>query len=88
MRYLCLVYNEEKTLSAMPKSEYAEFASGHLALDEELQKSGHYVASQSLQPVRTATTVRIRHGQVSVTDGPFAETKEQLGGFFLSTPAT
>ena len=83
MKYLCLVYNEEKKLGAMPKSEYDVFASEHLALDEELQKSGHYVASEALQPVQTATTVRIRHGKVSTTDGPFAETKEQLGGFFL-----
>jgi hypothetical protein len=83
MRYLCLVYNEEQRLGAMPKSEYDTFASGHLALDEELRRSGHYVASESLQPVHTATTVRIRHGKMSVTDGPFAETREQLGGFFL-----
>ena len=83
MKYLCLVYNEEQRLSAMPKSEYDTFASGHLALDEELRRSGHYVASESLQPVHTATTVRIRHGKMSVTDGPFAETREQLGGFFL-----
>jgi hypothetical protein len=83
MRYLCLVYNEEQKLSGMPGGEYDAFASGHLALSEELQRSGHHVAAESLQPVHTATTVRVRQGRVSVTDGPFAETKEQLGGFFL-----
>lgn len=83
MRYLCLVYNEEKTLAAMPKAEYETFAAGHMALDEELQTSRHYIASQSLQSIRTATTVRVRNGRLSKTDGPFAETKEQLGGFFL-----
>jgi hypothetical protein len=83
MRYLCLIYNDEKELGAMPASEYDTFASEHLAVDEELRKSAHHVASEALQPVRTATTVRIRHGKLSATDGPFAETKEQLGGFFV-----
>jgi hypothetical protein len=83
MKFLCLIYNDEKILGAMPKAEYASFANGHLALDAELQKSGHYVASQALQSAQTATTVRIRQGKLSTTDGPFAETKEQLGGFFL-----
>jgi hypothetical protein len=83
MRYLCLIYNEEKTLAAMPKAEYATFAAGHMSLDEELQKSRQYIASESLQSTQTATTVRIRNGKLSTTDGPFAETKEQLGGFFL-----
>ena len=83
MRYLCLIYNEEKKLSVMPKSEYDAFSTAHLALDDELRKSGRYIASQALQPVHSATTVRIRDGKLSTTDGPFAETKEQLGGFFL-----
>jgi hypothetical protein len=83
MRYLCLIYNDEKTLAAMPKAEYETFAAGHMAVDEELQKSRHYIASEALQSVRTATTVRIRNDKLSTTDGPFAETKEQLGGFFL-----
>ena len=54
-----------------------------LAVDEELRKSGYVMASEALQPVQTATTVRVRNGRLSTTDGPFAETKEQLGGFFL-----
>ncbi|MGQ0657888.1 MAG: YciI family protein [Chromatiales bacterium] len=76
MKYLCLVYSEEKKLDTMPDSEC-------LAYDELLRKSGHCIASEALQPVQTATTVRVRNGKVSVTDGPFAETKEQLAGFYL-----
>lgn len=83
MRYLCLVYNEEAKLGAMAKGDYDAFAHEHAALDEELKTSGHFIAAESLQPVRTATTVRVRSGRLSATDGPFAETKEQLGGFFL-----
>lgn len=76
MKYLCLVYSEEKKLETVPDSEC-------LAYDEALRKSGHCLASEALQPVQTATTVRVRNGKVSVTDGPFAETKEQLAGFYL-----
>jgi hypothetical protein len=54
-----------------------------MAYGESLRKSGHYVAAEALQPVHTATTVRVREGKVSMTDGPFAETKEQLAGFYL-----
>jgi hypothetical protein len=83
MRYMCLVYYDEKTLQALSKSEYDALVEEVLAYREVLRKSGHYVTSDGLQPVGTATTVRIRNGQVSTTDGPFAETKEQLGGFML-----
>ena len=83
MKYLCLIYLEEEKLDAMPKSEFDALAREHLALDEELQKSGHFIVAEALQSVQTATTVRVRNGRLSTTDGPFAETKEQLGGFFL-----
>jgi hypothetical protein len=83
MKYLCLVYTEEKLLDAMPKDEFEAFSDEHVALDEELKKSGHSILAEALQPVRTATTVRVRNGRLSTTDGPFAETKEQLGGFYL-----
>lgn len=76
MKYLCLVYGEEQKLAAMPDAECVEF-------DESIRKSGHCIASEALQPVETATTVRVRGGKVSVTDGPFAETKEQLAGFYM-----
>ncbi len=83
MKYLCLVYSEEKVLDAMPKSEFEVFSDEHVAVDEELRKSGHSLVAEALQPVHTATTVRVRNGKLSTTDGPFAETKEQLGGFYL-----
>ena len=83
MKYLCLVYLEEKKLYALSKSESEALIEESLAFDDALRKSGHYVVSDALQPVHTATTVRVQNGKVSVTDGPFAETKEQLGGFVL-----
>jgi hypothetical protein len=76
MKYLCLVYLEEQKLHAIPDSECAVCGEG-------LRQSGVLVAAEALQPVETATTVRIRNGKLSVTDGPFAETKEQLAGFYL-----
>jgi hypothetical protein len=83
MKYLCLVYSEEKVLDAMPKDEFEVFSAEHVAVDEELRKSGHSLIAEALQPVHTATTVRVRNGKLSTTDGPFAETKEQLAGFYL-----
>ena len=76
MKYLCLVYLEEKKLDAVPDGECLEY-------DAALRASGHCLASEALQPVDTATTVRVRNGKVSIVDGPFAETKEQLAGFYL-----
>jgi hypothetical protein len=83
MRYMCLVYYDEKQLEALSKSEYDALVAEVLAYRDVLRKSGHYIVSDGLQPVETATTIRIRNGRVSTTDGPFAETKEQLGGFML-----
>ncbi|MGH8590964.1 MAG: YciI family protein [Gammaproteobacteria bacterium] len=83
MRYLCLVYGDEKKLDALSKSEFDALVGEHLAYDEELQKSGHFIVAEALQPAEAATTVRVQNGRLSTTDGPFAETKEQLGGFFL-----
>ena len=76
MKYLCLVYLEEMKLGDVPDSDCR-------ACGEELRANGHHIAAEALQPVHTATTVRVRNGKVSVTDGPFAETKEQLAGFYL-----
>ena len=76
MKYLCLVYLESQKLHAVPDTEC--FASG-----ERLRNSGSLLAAEALQPVDTATTVRVRNGRLSITDGPFAETKEQLAGFYL-----
>jgi hypothetical protein len=83
MKYVCLVYREEKTVDAISRVKFAAFVGEHRAYAEALRKSGHRIAAEALQPVRTATTVRMRNGKVTTTDGPFAETKEQLGGFFL-----
>jgi hypothetical protein len=83
MNYVCLVYRDEKTVDAMSRGEFAAFVGEHRAYAEALRKSGRGIAAEGLQPVRTATTVRMRNGKVTTTDGPFAETKEQLGGFFL-----
>lgn len=76
MKYLCLIYGDEGVVHTVPDTEC-------VAYDEALRESGRCVASEALEPVATATTVRVRGGQRSVTDGPFAETKEQLAGFYL-----
>jgi hypothetical protein len=83
MKYLCLIYDEEKKMSSMPKSEGEAFMGEYFAFTEGIKKSGHYLGGNALQPVQTATTVRVRNGKVSTTDGPFAETQEQLGGYYL-----
>jgi hypothetical protein len=76
MKYLCLVYGEEKEIGAMTDDEC-------MAYDQSLRNAGRCLASEALQPVHTATTVRVRNGKVSIRDGPFAETKECLAGFYL-----
>ena len=83
MKYLCLIYFEEELLYDLPERQIDALASECLACEEELQHSGHFIAAEALESVQTATTVRARGGKVFVTAGPFAETKEQLGGFFL-----
>jgi hypothetical protein len=83
MKYLCLCYEEEEKLKAMPGGEWDTIVREVDAYNEELRKKGHLIAAQALQSVSTARTVRVRNGIVSTTDGPFAETKEQLGGYFL-----
>jgi len=83
MKYLCLVYMEETTLHAMSQSERVSLSNESMAYCDELQKNGQFIAASPLHPVETATTVRVRGGTVSTTDGPFAETKEQLGGYLL-----
>jgi len=80
MKYLCLVYSDEEKLHGLPESpEDSEC----LAYAEKLQRSGHLIAGEALESIQTASTVRVRSGKLSVTDGPFAETKEQLAGFYL-----
>jgi hypothetical protein len=76
MKYLCLVYLDEKRLNELPDEDC-------VAYDTSIRKSGHCLASEALQSVQTATTVRVRSGRTAITDGPFAETKEQLAGFYM-----
>ena len=83
MKYLCLIYDEEKKLATMSQAEGDAFMAEYFAFSDAIQKSGHMVHGEALQGIDTATTVRIRNGKVSTTDGPFAETKEQLGGFWV-----
>ena len=83
MKYLCLIYDEESKLAAMPKDESDAFMGEYFAFTDGIRRSGHYVAGEALHPVQAATTLRVRNGKLSTTDGPFAETKEQLGGFFM-----
>lgn len=83
MKYLCLVYHDEAAIEALPRGDYDAIMEAVLAYRDELRRGGHYIDSSPLEYVRSAMTVRVRDGKVSVTDGPFAETKEQLGGFYL-----
>jgi hypothetical protein len=83
MKYLCLIFLDEKKLDALPTTEYDALVDESLAYDQVLRDGGHFIAAQALQSVQSATTVRLRSGQATVTDGPFAETNEQIGGFIL-----
>jgi hypothetical protein len=88
MKYLCLAYEEESKLNALSRSECEVLRTETLTYVEELKNSGYLIAAEPLQSVRTAATVRVRDGKLTVTDGPFAETKETLGGFFLINTTT
>src|SRR5262249_3904781 len=81
--YVCLIYQDESLEQSLPKAEFEKIRGEYSAFHDELQKSGRLLGNNGLQPTQTATTVRVRDGRVTATDGPFAETKEQLGGYFL-----
>ena len=83
MKYLCLVYIDENVLDVMSERDYDALTESALDSDDALRRSGHYVTSNALQSVRTATSLRLRDGKLAVTDGPFAETKEHLGGYIV-----
>ena len=76
MKFLCLVYMDEETWSSVPDSECMSFG-------DSIRSTGTFLGGEALRPVDTAVTVRVRHGHATVTDGPFAETKELLAGFYL-----
>jgi len=83
MKYLCMVIVDEKKLHALSESELQALDGESLEYDEALRQRGHLLAAQALESVETATIVRVRNGKMTVTDGPFAETNEQIGGFLL-----
>lgn len=83
MKFLCLVYFEPEAFAALSPSEKSNVGRDSMAYDQELGRSGHYIVAEALQAVSTARTVRVRGGKAKAIDGPFAETKEHLGGFIL-----
>ncbi|MEE2023470.1 YciI family protein [Alkalimonas mucilaginosa] len=83
MNYLALVYYQEQQIEAMTEQEWHDLNQKCIRCVEGLSQSGHFIAGQALQPTRQATTIRVRDGETLITDGPFAETKEQLAGFYL-----
>ncbi len=83
MKYLCLAYEEEGKLNELSRSEWDALRSETLDYVDTLRRNGHLIVTHALRSAQTATTLRVRQGRLTMTDGPFAETKEQLGGFFL-----
>ena len=83
MKYLCLIYDEEKKMGSMSKAEGDAFMGEYGAFTQSIIQSGNFKAGDALQPTSTATTVRVRDGKILTTDGPFAETREQLNGYYL-----
>ena len=83
MKYLCLIYENEQAWATMPQAEADAIMGEYFAFTDSIKKSGHVLGGEALQPTQTATTVRVRNGKISTTDGPFAETREQLGGYYL-----
>jgi hypothetical protein len=83
MRYLCLIYLDERELAAMPQKEMDALNARHLRFNEELVASGHFVEAEALQPAASTTAIRVRNGKPSLTDGPFTETKEMVAGFYV-----
>jgi hypothetical protein len=83
MQYLLLIYDDEKIWTTMPEAERNQLSGAYMTFTNDIKASGHHKAGEALQPTHTATTVRVRNGKITTTDGPFAETREQLGGFYL-----
>jgi hypothetical protein len=83
MKYLCLIYNSESEMAATAQAATRAMMDEYFTFTSDIRKNGKYVAGEALQPTATATTVRVRSGKLITSDGPYAETKEQLGGFYL-----
>jgi len=88
MRYLCMIFATDEQMSVLSPDEMRDFVNAHLDYDDQLRASGQFVASEGLEAASTAAVVRVRNGKLSVTDGPFVETNEQLGGFYLVEAAS
>lgn len=83
MQYLCLIYDAEKAWAEMSEADRGKMFGEYMQFTKSIKDSGHYLGGNALQPIGTATTVRVRDGKTTTTDGPFAETREQLGGYYL-----
>jgi len=83
MRYILLIYDREADWAGLPEKERGQLFQEYMAFTDGIRKSGHHVAGDPLQPTSSATTVRVRNGKTVTTDGPFAETREQLGGYYI-----
>jgi len=83
MQYLLLIYGDEKVRDAMSEADRGKYFAAYGVFTQGIKASGHHLGGEALQPIRTATTVRVRNGKTQTTDGPFAETREQLGGYYL-----
>jgi hypothetical protein len=83
MKYLLLIYESESLSAGMSEADQGKMYGEYKAYTADLKKKGQHIAGQALQPVSTATTVRVKDGKTVATDGPFAETREQLGGFYM-----
>ena len=83
MKYLLLIYENEASWEKVPEAEQGKIFQEYMDYTSAIRKSGNYVAGEALQPTSSATTVRVKNGKTLTTDGPFAETREQLGGFYM-----
>jgi len=83
MKYLLLIYENEKAAAGLSEAEQGKIFQEYMDYTNRINKSGNYIAGEALQPISTATTVRVKEGKTLTTDGPFAETREQLGGFYM-----
>jgi hypothetical protein len=83
MKYLLLIYENEASFAGLSEAEQGQIFQEYMDYSNRIRKSGNYIAGQALQPISTATTVRVKNGKTITTDGPFAETREQLGGFYM-----
>ena len=83
MKYLLLIYENEAAFTGLPEAEQGKIFEEYMTYTRNIKKSGNYIGGEALQPISDATTVRVKNGKTVTTDGPFAETREQLGGYYL-----